>query len=255
MTTTAPPVASGLRLEQVSTGYGERNVLRGLDLEVRPGEFLVLVGPSGCGKSTLLRSVAGLHTVQSGRLLVDGEQVRGTSADRAMVFQEDGLLPWRSVLRNVELPLALQGVSRARRRELADRWIHRVGLAGYERHLPRALSGGMRQRAQLARTLAGSPRIILMDEPFAALDVRSRAAMRALLVDVWRADPTTVLFVTHDVDEALALADRVVVLGATAGRVTTVVDVPHPRQPPEPSTPDTAAARERILAAFTEEAP
>jgi NitT/TauT family transport system ATP-binding protein len=195
--------------------------------------------------------------VHAGRVLVDGEPVLGTSADRALVFQEDGLLPWRSVLRNVELPLAVQGIPRAERRERALHWIERVGLVGYERHLPRELSGGMRQRAQLARTLAASPRIILMDEPFAALDVRTRQSMRALLVDVWRAHPTTVLFVTHDVDEALALADRVAVLGR-GGQVAARVDLPHPRQPidapADPSTPDTADARTRILHALNEEA-
>ncbi|GDY29063.1 ABC transporter ATP-binding protein [Gandjariella thermophila] len=251
MTVTSEPVASGLRLDGVRAGYHDADVLSGLDLDARPGEFLVLAGPSGCGKSTLLRSVSGLHPVRSGRVLVDGQPVRGTSADRALVFQEDGLLPWRSVLRNVELPLAVQRIPRAERRERAAHWIDRVGLAGYERYLPRQLSGGMRQRAQLARTLAANPRIILMDEPFAALDVRTRASMRALLVDVWRANPTTVLFVTHDVDEALALADRVAVLDR-GGRIAALVDVPHPR-PADPSTADNAAAKARLLAALTEE--
>ncbi|MFE2754878.1 ABC transporter ATP-binding protein [Actinosynnema sp. NPDC059335] len=200
-------------VEGLTVRFGDAVVLRDFDLAVRTGELLVVAGPSGCGKSTLLRAVAGLVPAAAGRVVVDGQVVRGTSRDRAMVFQEDGLLPWRTAQRNVELPLALQGVDRARRRAAARRWLDRVGLAGFERHLPRELSGGMRQRVQLARTLAQRPKVVLMDEPFAALDAQTRADMQELVVEVLREAGATTVFVTHDVDEAVRLGDRVVVLG------------------------------------------
>ncbi|WP_433267643.1 ABC transporter ATP-binding protein [Actinosynnema sp. CS-041913] len=203
-----------VRIEGLTVGYGRSSVLRDLDLTISDGEILVVAGPSGCGKSTLLRAVAGLLPIVSGQVLVDGVPVRGTSRDRALVFQDDGLLPWRSALRNVELPLALQGVSKVERRERARGWLDRVGLAAFERYLPRELSGGMRQRVQLARTLAQGPRLVLMDEPFGALDARTRGAMQELVVEVLRETGTTTIFVTHDVDEAVLLGDRVVVLGA-----------------------------------------
>ncbi|CAL9652080.1 Taurine import ATP-binding protein TauB [Actinosynnema sp. ALI-1.44] len=201
-------------IEGLTAGYGRSAVLRGLDLVVGDGEVVVVAGPSGCGKSTLLRAVAGLLPITSGRVLVDGVPVRGPSRDRALVFQDDGLLPWRTALRNVELPLVLRGVSKGERRALARSWLDRVGLAGFEDYLPRELSGGMRQRVQLARTLAQAPRLVLMDEPFGALDAQTRAAMQGLVVEVLRETGTTTIFVTHDVDEAVLLGDRVVVLGA-----------------------------------------
>jgi NitT/TauT family transport system ATP-binding protein len=239
----------GLRLEKVCAGYGSSTVLAELELDIGPGEFLVIVGPSGCGKSTLLRILAGLLPVRSGRILVDGGPVTGPSADRALVFQDDGLLPWRSALHNVELPLAIRRIPRAQRAALARAALNRVGLAGYEKHLPRQLSGGMRQRVQLARTLVGSPRVLLMDEPFGALDAQNRSGMQRLLIDVWQRSPTTVVFVTHDVDEALLLADRIAVLGPARGELVTVVDVPHPRTREAPS-PATRSARATILAAL-----
>ncbi|QQQ79296.1 ABC transporter ATP-binding protein [Saccharothrix sp. 6-C] len=203
-----------VRVEGLAVRYGAATVLRSFDLDVRTGEILVVAGPSGCGKSTLLRAVAGLAPIAAGRIVVDGREVRGTSKDRALVFQDDGLLPWRTAQRNVELPLALQGVPRAERRARASAWLDRVGLAGFGRHLPRELSGGMRQRVQLARTLAQRPKVVLMDEPFAALDAQTRADMQRLVIEVLREAGTTTVFVTHDVDEAVLLGDRVVVLGA-----------------------------------------
>jgi NitT/TauT family transport system ATP-binding protein len=203
-----------VRIEGLTAGYGRSAVLRGLDLAIDDGEIVVVAGPSGCGKSTLLRAVAGLLPITSGRVLVDGEPVRGPSRDRALVFQDDGLLPWRTALRNVELPLALRGVSKVERRALARSWLDRVGLAAFEKYLPRELSGGMRQRVQLARTLAQAPKLVLMDEPFGALDAQTRAAMQSLVVEVLRETGTTTIFVTHDVDEAVLLGDRAVVLGA-----------------------------------------
>jgi NitT/TauT family transport system ATP-binding protein len=200
-----------LQVRSLTVGYGRSAVLSDFSLSASAGEFVVVAGPSGCGKSTLLRAVAGLIPF-SGSISVDGIPVRGPSRDRALVFQDDGLLPWRTALRNVELPLALQGVRRAERRSRALGWLDRVGLSGFEDYLPRELSGGMRQRVQLARTLAQQPSVVLMDEPFGALDAQTRSSMQELVTEVLSG--TTTLFVTHDVDEAVLLGDRVVVLGA-----------------------------------------
>jgi NitT/TauT family transport system ATP-binding protein len=200
-----------LSVRALTVGYGRSAVLSDFSLDAGNGELVVVAGPSGCGKSTLLRAVAGLVPF-TGSISVAGQEVRGPSRDRALVFQDDGLLPWRTALRNVELPLALQGVPRAQRRTRALSWLDRVGLAGFEDYLPRELSGGMRQRVQLARTLAQQPSVVLMDEPFGALDAQTRASMQELVTEVLSG--TTTLFVTHDVDEAVLLGDRVVVLGA-----------------------------------------
>ncbi|MEU7744605.1 MULTISPECIES: ABC transporter ATP-binding protein [unclassified Nonomuraea] len=231
----------GLTLESLSLGYARDPVLSELDLAVRPGEVLVVVGTSGSGKSTLLRALAGLLRPYGGRIVADGEEIAATSPDRAMIFQDDALLPWRTVLGNVELPLRIRKLPRRERRAAAREWIARVGLAGHEDRLPRELSGGMRQRVQLARALAGAPRAVLMDEPFGALDAQTRAEMQALLLDVLEDTRATVIFVTHDVDEALLLADRVVVLGR--GGVRAVTEVPGPRDPGA----DRAGLRAQIL--------
>ncbi|GIH81366.1 ABC transporter ATP-binding protein [Planobispora longispora] len=222
--TAAGGAGLAFRLERAGLGYGRDAVLRDVELDVAPGEVLVVVGASGSGKSTLLRALAGLLPPREGRILAGGREVTGPSADRAMVFQDDGLLPWRSVRRNVELPLRIRGVSRGERGRAAREWIEKVGLDGFAGHLPRELSGGMRQRVQLARALVGAPRAVLMDEPFGALDAQTRVGMQRLLLDVLRDTSATVVFVTHDVDEALLLGDRVAVLGRTGVRA--VLDVP-----------------------------
>ncbi|WP_156688184.1 ABC transporter ATP-binding protein [Mycobacterium sp. Marseille-P9652] len=221
--------AMRLELDRVSLSYTGTRVIDGLSLTVRPGEILVLTGPSGCGKSTVLRALAGLLPPDGGRVVADGADVTTTSGERGMVFQDSALLPWRTVRSNIELALRLRGEPRAGRRAKAERWIDELGLTGFGHYLPKSLSGGMRQRVQLARGLAGAPRAVMMDEPFGALDTQTRAAMQRLLIDTWRAHPTTIVFVTHDVDEALALADRIVVLGRTGQPVRAVVDVPEPR--------------------------
>ncbi|BCI81764.1 ABC transporter ATP-binding protein [Mycobacterium sp. SMC-18] len=224
-------LTAGLRLEldRIRLSYTGEPVVDGLSLTVQPGEILVLTGPSGCGKSTVLRALAGLLKPDAGRVLADGELVTTTSRDRGMVFQDSALLPWRTVRSNIELALQLRGVPRAGRRERAERWIDEVGLTGFADFLPKSLSGGMRQRVQLARGLAGAPRAVLMDEPFGALDAKTRHAMQALLIDTWQAHPTTIVFVTHDVDEALALGDRVAVLGRAGQPLRALLDVPSPR--------------------------
>jgi NitT/TauT family transport system ATP-binding protein len=218
-----------LELDRVRLSYNGVPVIDGLSLSVSPGEILVLTGPSGCGKSTVLRALAGLMVPEDGRVLADGAQVMSTSGDRAMVFQENALLPWRTVRSNIELALRLRGAPRATRRSETERWIVEVGLSGFGDYLPMSLSGGMRQRVQLARGLAGAPRSVLMDEPFGALDTQTRSAMQRLLIDTWRAHPTTIVFVTHDVDEALALGDRIAVLDLAGLPLRAVLDVPDPR--------------------------
>jgi len=224
-------LTTGLRLEldRIRLSYTGEPVVDGLSLTAQPGEILVLTGPSGCGKSTVLRALAGLLKPDAGQVLADGEPVTTTSRDRGMVFQDSALLPWRTVRSNIELALQLRGVPRAGRRERAERWIDEVGLTGFADYLPKSLSGGMRQRVQLARGLAGAPRAVLMDEPFGALDAKTRHAMQALLIDTWQAHPTTIVFVTHDVDEALALGDRVAVLGRAGQPLRALLDVPSPR--------------------------
>lgn len=241
-TTTAAPTSVGMRLslESVRIGYGTTTVVHDLDLAIAPGEILVLVGKSGCGKSTLLRAIAGLRLPSGGVIRADEHTVTGPSADRALVFQDDALLPWRTARANVELALRLRGVPRGERAARAHRWLDEVGLTGYGDYLPRDLSGGMRQRVQLARSLAGAPRAVLMDEPFGALDSQTRAEMQRLLIETWRAHPTTIVFVTHDLDEALLLGDRIAVLAA--GSLRTIVDVPDPREPV-----DRQPLRDRIL--------
>jgi NitT/TauT family transport system ATP-binding protein len=234
-----------LELDQVRLSYTGVPVIDGLSLSVRPGEILVLTGPSGCGKSTVLRALAGLLRPDDGRVLADGAVVTTTSGDRGMVFQENALLPWRTVRSNIELALRLRGEPRASRREQAQRWITEVGLTGFDHYLPKSLSGGMRQRVQLARGLAGAPRAVMMDEPFGALDTQTRAAMQRLLIDAWRAHPTTIVFVTHDVDEALLLGDRIAVLGRTGQPLRATIDVPDPR-----SERQRAALRAEIIAAL-----
>ena len=222
-------VGVSLELDRVRLSYDGTPVIDELSLTVRPGEILVLTGPSGCGKSTVLRALAGLLPPDSGRILADDAEVTGTSGDRGMVFQDNALLPWRTVRSNIELALRLRGEPRATRRAQAEHWIGELGLTGFGTYLPKSLSGGMRQRVQLARGLAGAPRAVMMDEPFGALDTQTRAAMQRLLIDTWSTHPTTIVFVTHDVDEALTLGDRIVVLGRTGQPVRAVLEVPDPR--------------------------
>ncbi|MFF0081169.1 ABC transporter ATP-binding protein [Streptomyces canus] len=239
---------AALALRGATLGRPDAPVLDGVDLVVAPGEILTLVGPSGCGKSTLLRTLAGLLSPLAGEVSQDGRPLAGPAADRALIFQEDALLPWRTLRANVELPLAIKGVPRAERRRQAEAWLERVGLADHARHLPHRVSGGQRQRAQLARALAGAPRAVLMDEPFGALDAQTRAGMQDLLVEVLRGTGATVVFVTHDVDEALFLGDRVALIGS--GRPTAVRDVPRPRDRSAHDDPARLALRRDVLSSL-----
>ncbi len=211
-------------------------VLDGINLTVAKGEFLSVIGPSGCGKSTLLRIIDGLIKPDNGRVLVDLAPVDGPGSDRAVVFQYFGLYPWRSVLRNVEFGLELKGVPANERRRIAIENIARVGLRGFENHYPHELSGGMRQRVGFARVLALDPDIILMDEPFSAVDEQTREILQEQLLELWAATKKTIVFITHSIDEAVYMADRVIVMGARPGRVVEEIAVGLSR-------PRTAAAR------------
>lgn len=239
---------AAVRLHGLRIAYGE-SLAAEVDLDIEAGQIVVLLGPSGCGKSTVLRAMAGLLPPIGGTVTVDG----GPSAQHcSMVFQEDALLPWRTARRNVEFALKLRGVSRRNRRVEAQELLNLVGLTDFGDHLPGALSGGMRQRVQLARTLAAQPRVLLMDEPFGALDAQTRADMQRLLISVWQQRRTTVLFVTHDVDEALLLADRIVLLTPRPARIQRVIEIAAPRAPGARFEPEFARLRYEILAALGE---
>jgi ABC-type nitrate/sulfonate/bicarbonate transport system ATPase subunit len=200
-------------------------------LDVRERQFLCLLGPSGCGKTTLIRIVCGILARDRGELRIAGRPVRGPQTDCAMVFQNYGLLPWRTVRQNVELGLEIQGVSAAERRAVCQEFIERVGLTGFESHYPHQISGGMQQRTALARALSKKPKILLMDEPFAAVDMQTREHLQDELLKIWDKFRTTVIFVTHSIEEAVFLADRVVTMAARPGRVILdmPIELPRPR--------------------------
>jgi ABC-type nitrate/sulfonate/bicarbonate transport system ATPase subunit len=204
-------------------------VLEEIDLAVAEREFVAIVGPSGCGKTTLLRIAAGLILPSHGEVLVDGRRVLGPGRDRAMVFQDPALLPWRTVLGNMAYGVECLRVPPKQALAVARPWLELVGLEGFDQHYPHEISGGMQQRVNLARALAVDPQILLMDEPFAALDAQTRESMQSELLTVWARAPKTVVFVTHDIGEALYLADRVVVLTARPARIREVVPVTLPR--------------------------
>ena len=246
MNPTLESTPSAVRATGLALGYAGEPVVENVDLDVAAGEIVVVLGHSGCGKSTLLRAIAGLLSPLEGEVVAAGRRVRGPDADRALVFQEDALLPWRSARKNVELPLAIQGVARRDRRRIASEWLDRVGLSRHADRLPGQLSGGMRQRVQLARALAGAPGVICMDEPFGALDAQTRRSMQELLIEAWQTSGCTVVFVTHDVDEALLLGDRIVVLGRNG--VVAEHQIEHPR---DPANPTGAAVRAEILTALS----
>jgi NitT/TauT family transport system ATP-binding protein len=207
--------------------------LSDVSLSVRDGEFMAIVGPSGCGKTTLLNIVAGLLPYDLGTLSIDGSRVQGPGIDRAVVFQNSSLLPWRTIAGNVRYGMELQKRFDARTmRERTEHFIKLVGLAGFEKHYPSELSGGMQQRVNLARALASDPVVLLMDEPFAALDAQTREFMQSELLKIWSQAQKTVVFITHQINEAVYLADRVTVMSARPGRVKGVLDIPFDRPRP-----------------------
>jgi NitT/TauT family transport system ATP-binding protein len=231
--TASPPK---LRIENVALRFASPGgvpvtALEDISLDVEDKEFSVIVGPSGCGKTSLLRLVAGLIEPTEGMLWLDSARITGPGKDRGMVFQSYTLFPWLTVQDNVEFGLRISGVPSAERRETAARFIAQVGLEGFERLYPKQLSGGMMQRVALARALANDPAILLMDEPFGALDSQTRSLMQELLLEIWQQSHKTVLFITHDIDESILLGDRVHVMTARPGRMKEMVqiDLPRPR--------------------------
>ena len=227
--TAAPLIAVAGVAKRYLTASGAVDALRDVSLTVQDGEFCTVIGPSGCGKSTLLGMVGGLVSPDAGHVLIEGQPVRGPDPRRvAMVFQDPGLFPWRTALENVEFGLEVQGVARDRRRRMATELLSPLGLRSFGDKYPRELSGGMRQRVAIGRALAIDTRILLMDEPFGALDEQTRVLMGEWLLEIWRRTAKTVIFVTHSLHEALALSTRVVVMTARPGRIKSVLELPLP---------------------------
>jgi NitT/TauT family transport system ATP-binding protein len=223
-------------------------VLDGLDLAIRKGEFITLVGPSGSGKSVLLDIIAGLTTATGGDTRIDGQIITGPDPRMAYVFQQYALFPWRTALENVEYALEVRGVGRKERRQKARHFLNIFGLGGFEDRYPAQLSGGMQQRVAIARSLSTDPEVLLMDEPFAALDAQTRDILQSELLRIWERIETTVVFVTHSIDEAVYLADRVVAMTARPGIVKEIIDIdlPRPRDAEIRNTPEFAAYRGRV---------
>lgn len=235
-------------IRQVRKSYGKTPTLHGVDLTFETGEFVVILGPSGCGKSTMLRIAAGLDFPTTGQVLLDGRAVDGPGADRGMVFQSYTLFPWLTVAQNIRFGLREKGVSEALQKERSDYFIAKVGLRGFENHFPKQLSGGMQQRTAIARALANDPKILLMDEPFGALDNQTRVLMQELLLGIWEAERKTVMFVTHDIDEAIFMANRVAVFSARPGRIKAdiPVNLPHPRHYTVKTSPEFMELKARL---------
>jgi len=225
--------------------------LEPIDLKIADNDFVTIIGPSGCGKSTLLRLVAGLDQPTTGRILLNGKPVSAPGPDRGMVFQSYTLFPWLSVADNIAFGLREKGVPARERAKIVDEWLANVGLADFAQHYPKQLSGGMQQRTAIARALANDPAILLLDEPFGALDNQTRALMQELLLGIWERERKTVLFVTHDIEEAIFLASRVLVMTARPGRIKAdvIIDLPHPRH----YTIKTSSVFSALKARLTEE--
>ncbi|MBC7286325.1 ABC transporter ATP-binding protein [Hoeflea sp.] len=230
------------------TGADAFTAIRDLTLDIADGEIVTVVGPSGCGKSTALNMVAGLIPHSSGEVLVDGKPVSGPGPDRGVIFQQYALFPWLTVRENVEFGLKLQGLGRQERRKRAMHYLALVGLQDFAESYPKTLSGGMKQRCAIARAYAVNPSVLLMDEPFGALDALTRVTLQNQLLDTWSKDRRTVMFITHDVDEAVYIANRVVVLAAKPGRLQEIieVDLPYPRDDEVRLSPGFTEIRNRV---------
>jgi NitT/TauT family transport system ATP-binding protein len=237
-----------VEISGLSKSFGELEALRQIDVAVEQGEFISVVGPSGCGKTTFLRMVAGLEPATSGTILIDGQPLRGPGNNRGFVFQNDSLLPWRTVLANALIGPEVAGKVGERERQRTLDLLKLVGLGGFENYYPRQLSGGMRQRVNLARALAIDPDVLLMDEPFASLDAQTREIMQTELLRIWEQGRKTVLFVTHQIDEAVFLSDRVLVFARRPGRLQESIEIklPRPRSLALKRTPEFIAYVDRI---------
>ena len=224
-----------LKIDNVVKEYEGRNgktvALNGVSLDIKENEFICVVGPSGCGKSTLLNIIAGLHEPTSGAAYLDGKKIEGTGVERGVVFQQYALFPWRTVLKNVMFPLEMKKTPKEEAEKIALKYIKAVGLEGFENSYPKELSGGMKQRVAIARAYAADPEVLLLDEPFGALDAQTRVQLQTELLETWQKEKKTCFFITHDVDEAIILAQRVIIMSARPGRIKKIVDVdiPYPR--------------------------
>jgi len=246
-TTTAKISVEGVR-KTFQLKNEEFVALEHVDLAIADNEFVTVVGPSGCGKSTLMNILAGLETPTSGHALVDGREVSSPGPERGVIFQQYALFPWLTVRKNVEFGLKVAGVSKAQRHERAEYFIRMVGLEQFADALPKMLSGGMKQRCAIARAYAVNPSILLMDEPFGALDALTRVKLEEQLLDTWNREKRTVMFITHDVDEAVFLSNRVIVMAARPGRIYDVIDVnlPYPRNEEVRLSPEFGELRNRV---------
>ncbi|MBP1931200.1 ABC transporter ATP-binding protein [Ammoniphilus resinae] len=237
------------------TKAGEMVALDQTSFSIKDGEFVTILGPSGCGKSTILRIVAGLEQPSSGRVLLDGKEVKEPGPDRGMVFQSYTLYPWLTVEDNISFGLELKGVPKKQRLETAQHYLNLIGLKGFEKHYPVQLSGGMKQRVAIARALANDPKILLMDEPFGALDAQTRTIMQEILLKVWEESRKTILFITHDVEEAIFLGDSVYVMTARPGRLKKNIKVPldRPREFSVKQSPEFLDLKNELLGLIREE--
>ena len=224
-----------LKIDNVVKEYvgnkGKTVALNGVSLDIKENEFICVVGPSGCGKSTLLNIIAGLLEPTSGAVYLDGKKIEGTGVERGVVFQGYALFPWRTVLKNVMFGLEMKRMPKDQAEKIAKKYIRAVGLEGFEHAYPKELSGGMRQRVAIARAYAADPEVLLLDEPFGALDAQTRVQLQSELLNTWEHEKKTCFFITHDVDEAIILAQRVIIMSARPGRIKKIVDIdiPYPR--------------------------
>lgn len=227
-------VASKISIKEISKIYPGKEqdfvALKQVSLSVLPNEFVSIVGPSGCGKSTLLKLVAGLEESTEGKIWVDGKEVMGPGADRGMVFQSYTLFPWLTVVENIVFGLKLKGVPPAERKEIVDKYLELIKLTEFRNRYPKELSGGMKQRVAIARALANNPSVLLMDEPFGALDPQTKVSMQEMLIDIWRKEKTTIVFITHDIEEAIFLSQHVYVMQKAPGRIVKKINVPLPTE-------------------------
>lgn len=252
-------VSGHIDVRNVSIGFKSRGAIfqavDGVSLNVQPGEFVSLIGPSGCGKSTIMNAVAGFTKADTGSLLLDGKHIDGPGSDRGVVFQQYSLFPWMTVRKNVEFGLKMKGMSPSQRETQARTLLGLTGLLAFENHYPSQLSGGMKQRVGIVRALATSPQVLLMDEPFGALDSQTRSVMQEILTNMWQRLRLSVLFITHDIEEAIFLSDRIYVMTARPGKVKAeiVVDLPRPRKPEMVDSPAFAAMVRSIKNLIREE--
>ncbi len=252
----APPLSVRGVSKSFATGGGPVLAVDGVSFDLQPGEFVSVIGPSGCGKSTLFGIIGGLTRATAGTVAVEGEPIEGPHPAIGIVFQEESTFPWRNVIDNVAFPLELAGLARSERHARAERFVDLVGLGGFERRMPAELSGGMRQRVSIARTLAAEPRLLLMDEPFAALDEQTRLLLGDKVLEIQQRLAQTTLLITHSITEAVQLSDRILVMSFRPGRVKRVVevDLPRPRSPAVLTSPRFGALVADIWADLREEA-